>query len=98
MISTGRRVRADLAATASAARNSGAAPISCSSARGGASLSDTGANFPGGAPAVGVGGQRFEHALGRYGPDQEVGRTCPHCLNGGGDALALRKHDHRELL
>ena len=45
-IRIGRRLRADLAATASAARNSGAAPTSCSSASSGASFSETGASSP----------------------------------------------------
>ena len=46
MIRIGRRLRAALAATASADRNSGAAPTSCSSDSSGASFSDTGASSP----------------------------------------------------
>ncbi len=45
-IRIGRRLRAAFAATASAARNSGAAPTNCSSASSGASFSETGASSP----------------------------------------------------
>ena len=65
MIRIGRRLRAALAATASAARNSGAAPTSCSSESAGASFSETGRQLASGAAAVGIGGERFEQALGR---------------------------------
>ena len=59
MIRIGRRLRAALAATASAARNSGAAPTSCSSASSGASFSETGRKLARGA----CGGRHWRRAL-----------------------------------
>ena len=82
MIRTGRRLRADLAATASAARNSGAAPISCSSASVGASFSDTGASSPAARRRSALAASASSSRSGRDRADQEIGRAGAHRLDG----------------
>ena len=77
-IRIGRRLRADLAATASAARNSGAAPTNCSSASARRELFGNGRKLAGGAAAVGIGGERLEQPLRRDRADEEIGRAGAH--------------------
>ena len=79
-------------------RNSGAAPTNCSSDSAGASFSDTGASSPGGAAAVGIGGERFEQPFGRDWPDEEIGGAGAHRLDRVGHRVAVAEDDHREVV
>ncbi len=97
-ISTGRRLRAPLAATASAARNSGAAPINCSSDSSGASFSDTGASSPAARRRSALAASASSSRSGATGRTRKSLAPGAHRLDRHRNRVAMAKDDDRQVV
>ena len=95
--SSGRRLRADLAATASAARNSGAAPTSCSSSSAGASFSETGASSPDGRRRSALTASASSSRSGATGRTRKSDAPARIASTAVGDRIAVRKDDDGQI-
>ena len=95
-MSSGRRLRADFAATASAARIWCGADQSSSSS-GGASFSETGASSPEARRRSALAAHASSSRSGATGA-RKIGGSGPHRLDGDGDLVAVRENDDRQVV